>query len=146
MISDLYIPATSRSPEISMSATGTVRISGRLIPYETDEFFAPLFEWSEEYCREPAEETVIEISIEFTSGPNHAKLYRLLTKLQEVTAAGKKMTVIFTYETDDEYMMDLGLHWTKLLKVPVRMIQVETLVLPEMKREPSVGNTTQPAE
>ena len=146
MISDLYIPATSRSPEISMSATGTVRISGRLIPYEPDEFFARLFEWSEEYCREPAEETVIEISIEFTSGPNHTKLYRLLTKLQEVTAAGKKMTVIFTYETDDEYMMDLGLHWTKLLKVPVRMIQVETLVLPEMKREPSVGNTTQPAE
>jgi hypothetical protein len=82
MISDLFIPATTRSPEISMSATGAIRISGRLIPSETDEFFAPLFEWSEEYCREPAEETVIEISIEFTSGPNHAKLYRLLTKLQ----------------------------------------------------------------
>ena len=81
MISDLFIPATTKSPEISLSANGTIRISGRCIPYEPDEFFAPVMEWASAYSLEPAEETVIDISIEYISGTNSAKLYRFLTKL-----------------------------------------------------------------
>jgi len=146
MISDLYIPATQRSPEISMSATGTVRISGRLIPYEPDEFFAPLMDWASGYCQEPAGETVIEASIEYTSGTNRAKLYRLLTKLKEVTSAGKKMTVNFVYEADDDDMRDLGLQLSELLEVPVNMIPVEKLKLPEMKKAPYPGENIQSAE
>ena len=146
MISDLFIQATTKSPEISMSATGVIRISGRFIPYEPDEFFAPLFEWVESYCREPAEETVIEASIEYINGTNHGKLYRLLMKLKEVTLAGKKMTINCTYEADDDQMRDLGLHWADLLKMPVNLIPVEKLDLPEMKRVSSEGNKIQSAE
>ena len=146
MTSDLIIPATTKSPEISMSATGTIRISGRCIPYEPDEFFAPLFEWTEEYCREPAEETVIEASLEYINGTNQGKLFRLLTKLKEVTSTGRKMAINFTYEADDDQMRDLGLYWADMLKIPVNMISVENLPLPEMKRPPAAGNNIQPAE
>lgn len=146
MISDLYIPATSRSPEISMSATGTVRISGRLIPYEPDEFFAPLMDWASVYCMEPAEETVIEASIEYTNCTSHGKLYRLLMKLKEVTLSGKKMTINYTYEADDDDMRDLGLHWSELFKVPVNLIPVEKLKLPEMKKTTPPIDNIQSAE
>lgn len=146
MISDLFIPATTKTPEISMSATGILRISGRCIPYEPDEFFAPLFEWAEGYCRQPAEETVIEASLEYINGTNQGKLFRLLTKLKEVTSTGKKMAINFTYETDDDQMRDLGLYWAEILKMPVNMIPVETLILPEMKRPPAAGNNIPSAE
>lgn len=146
MISDLFIPATTKSPEIFMSATGIFRISGRCIPYEPDEFFAPLFEWADGYCREPSGETVIEASIEYINGTNHGKLYRLLTKLKEVTSSGKKMVINFTYEADDDQMRDLGLHWADMLKMPVNMISVEKLHLPEMKRPSATGNNIQPSE
>jgi hypothetical protein len=146
MISDLYIQATQRSPEISMSATGTIRISGRLIPYEPDEFFAPLMDWASGYCKEPAEETVIEASIEYTNCTNHGKLYWFLMKLKEVTLSGKKMTINYTYEADDDDMRDLGLYWSELFKVPVNMIQVEKLKLPEMKKAPYPGENIQYAE
>ena len=146
MISDLFIQATTKTPEISMSATGIFRISGRCIPYEPDEFFEPLFGWAEEYCREPAEETVIEASIEYINGTNHGKLYRLLTKLKEATSSGRKMVINFTYEADDDQMRDLGLYWAEILKVPVNMIPVETLILPEMKRPPAAGNNIPSAE
>lgn len=146
MISDLFIQATSKTPEISMSATGILRVSGRCIPDEPDEFFAPLFEWAEGYCREPAEETVIEASIEYISGTNHGKLYRLLTKLKEATSSGRKMVINFKYEADDDQMRDLGLYWAEILKVPVNMIPVETLILPEMKRPPAAGNNIPSAE
>lgn len=146
MINDLYIQATNRSPEVCLSASGRIRISGRCIPENPDEYFAPVMDWVSRYCEEPAEETVIEASIDYINGTNQGKMFWLLTKLKGVTASGKKMVINFTYEADDDHMCDLGLYWAEILKMPVNMIPVETLDLPEMKRPPAVGNTIPPAE
>ena len=146
MISELFIRATLYSPEISLSGNGRITISGRCIPREPDEFFAPLMDWAASYCQEPAEETVIEVSIEYINGTNHGKLYKFLTKLKEVTSTGKKMAINFYYESDDEQMRDVALQWAELLKVPVNMIPVEKLDLPEMKRMPAGENNIQSAE
>ncbi|MFZ2338199.1 MAG: hypothetical protein WAW07_00570 [Bacteroidales bacterium] len=42
MISDLFIQATKSSPEITLLANGRISISGRCIPREPDDFFAPV--------------------------------------------------------------------------------------------------------
>ena len=146
MISELFIRAALYSPEISLSGNGRITISGRCIPREPDEFFAPLMDWAASYCQEPAEETIVEVSIEYINGTNHGKLYKFLTKLKEVTFTGKKMAINFNYESDDEQMRDVGLQWTELLKVPVNMISVGKLDLPDMKGLPADGNKTQSAE
>ena len=146
MPNDLFIPATRRSPEISMSSKGTVRIRGRFIPFEPDEFFAPLFEWAEGYIREPAEETLIETAIEYINGTNYGKLRKLMLKLTEIIASGRKVAINYIYEIDDEQMLDIGMQWTELLKVPVNMIPVGKLDLPDMKGLPADGNKTQSAE
>ena len=146
MISDLYIQATTRSPEVSMSSGGRIKISGRCIPENPDEFFAPVMDWVTGYCLEPAEETVIDISIEMISGTNSGKLYWFLKKLKEVTSSGKKVTVKYTYEEDDEQMYHLAMFWAEQLKLPVEMIPVETLDLPEMKKAPFNGTNSKSAE
>ena len=105
-----------------------------------------MIKWAEGYCLEPADETVIEASIDYINGTNQGKLYKLLVELKEATSSGKKMVINFTYEADDDQMHDLGLYWAELLKMPVNMIPVETLVLPEMKPAPSAENNKQPAE
>ena len=136
MISDLFIPATNKSPEICLSANGKITISGRCIPYEPDEFFAPLLEWASGYCLEPAEETVIDLSIEYISGTNSGKLYRFLTKLKEITLAGKKLVINFIYETDDDFMEDYGHDLSERLALPVTMNPVEKLTSPVMVKTP----------
>ncbi len=136
MISDLFISATTKSPEICLSANGTIRISGRCIPYEPDEFFAPVLEWASGYCLEPAEETVIDLSIEYISGTNSGKLYRFLTKLKEITLAGKKLVINFIYETDDDFMEDYGHDLSERLALPVTMNPVEKLTSPVMVKTP----------
>ncbi len=146
MISDLFIPATTKSPEISLSANGTIRISGRCIPYEPDEFFAPVMEWASAYSLEPAEETVIDISIEYISGTNSAKLYRFLTKLKEVTASGKKIAINFTFEADDDWMNDYGIALQERMNIPINMIAVEKLTSPVMVASPPYKSNNLPSE
>jgi len=146
MISDLFIPATTKSPEISLSANGTIRISGRCIPYEPDEFFAPVMEWASVYSLEPAEETVIDISIEYISGTNSAKLYRFLTKLKEVTASGKKIAINFTFEADDDWMNDYGIALQERMNIPINMIAVEKLTSPVMVASPPYKSNNLPSE
>jgi len=146
MISDLFIPATNKSPEISLSANGTIRISGRCIPYEPDEFFAPVMEWASVYSLEPAEETVIDISIEYISGTNSAKLYRFLTKLKEVTASGKKIAINFTFEADDDWMNDYGIALQERMNIPINMIAVEKLTSPVMVASPPYKSNNLPSE
>ena len=146
MISDLFIPATTKSPEISLSANGTIRISGRCIPYEPDEFFAPVMEWASVYSLEPADETVIDISIEYISGTNSAKLYRFLTKLKEVTASGKKIAINFTFEADDDWMNDYGIALQERMNIPINMIAVEKLTSPVMVASPPYKSNNLPSE
>lgn len=146
MISDLFIPATTKSPEISLSANGTIRISGRCIPYEPDEFFAPVMEWASVYSLEPADETVIDISIEYINGTNSGKMYWFLRKLKEVTALGKKIGINFTFEADDDWMNDYGIALQEQLKIPVNMIAVEKLTSPVMVASPPYKSNNLPSE
>ena len=146
MISDLFIPATNKSPEISLSAKGTIRISGRCIPYEPDEFFAPVMEWASAYCLDPADETVIDISIEYINGTNSGKMYWFLRKLKEVTALGKKIGINFTFESDDDWMNDYGVALQERLNIPVSMIAVEKLNSPVMVASPPYKSNNLPSE
>lgn len=146
MISDLFIQATRSSPEISLSANGRITFSGRCIPREPDEFFAPVMDWASGYCLEPAEETVIDISIEYISGTNSGKLYRFLTKLKEVTLAGRKIVINFTYEADDDWMKDYGLDLHNRLAIPFNMLAVEVMTSPVMADSPPYKSHNLPAE
>ena len=136
MISDLFIHATTSSPEISLSANGRITISGRCIPQDSDEFFAPVLEWASAYSLEPAGETVIDISIEFTNGTNGAKIFRFMKKLKEVILAGNKMVINYAYETEDESMQEYGEYLQKQLEIPFIMNAVEKLTSPEMVKRP----------
>ena len=146
MISDLFIQATWYSPEITLLANGRISISGRCIPREPDEFFAPVMDWASAYSLEPAEETVIDISIEYINGTNSGKMYWFLRKLKEVTALGKKIEINFTFEADDEWMNDYGLAIQEQLKIPVNMIVVEKLNSPVMVPTPPYKSNNLPSE
>ena len=146
MISDLFIPATNKSPEICLSANGKITISGRCIPYEPDDFFAPVMEWASSYCLEPAEETVIDLSIEYINCTNSGKLYRFLKKLKEGTLPGKKLVINFIYETDDDFMEDYGHDLSERLALPVTMNPVEKLTAPVTVKAPPYKSIEPPSE
>lgn len=146
MISDLFIQATRSSPEITLQPNGRISISGRCIPREPDEFFAPVMDWASAYILEPAEETVIDISIEYINGTNSGKMFWFLRKLREVTALGKKIGINFTYEADDDWMNDYGLALQEQLKIPVNMIAVEKLNSPVMVASPPYKSKNLPSE
>jgi len=141
MISDLFIQATKSSPEITLLANGRISISGRCIPREPDEFYAPVMDWASEYCREPAEETVIDLSIEYLNCTNSGKIYWFLQKLKDVTLAEKKLVINYLYEADDEDMRDYGASLQESLNLPVNIQPVEKLMLPVMTgTDPSISN------
>lgn len=146
MISDLYIPATNKSPEISLSANGKITISGRCFPTEPNEFYTPVMDWASEYCREPAEETVVDLSIEYLNCTNSGKIYWFLQKLKEVILAEKKLVINYLYEADDEDMRDYGATLQESLKHPVNIQPVDKLILPDMTGKPPSQSNNLPSE
>ena len=146
MISDLYIPATNKSPEISLSANGKITISGRCFPTEPNEFYTPVMDWASEYCREPAEETVVDLAIQYLNCPNRGKLYWFLKKLLEVTLADRKLVINYLYEADDEDMREYGATLQESVKHPVNIQPVDKLILPDMTGKPPSQSNNLPSE
>jgi hypothetical protein len=59
------ISLTKNTPEVILDKKGTIKLTGRLIPENAEDFFNPIEQWINEYFNNPAEITSVEISIEY---------------------------------------------------------------------------------
>ena len=77
-MNNLLIESTKKTPEVSMTIDGRLKISGRSIPEDATKFYDQLFEWIFFYCLEPSEVTTLDIELEyFNSGSSKALLHIL---------------------------------------------------------------------
>ena len=56
---------TKNTPEVILDPNGIIKITGRLIPENAEDFFIPIEKWIDEYFKNPAEITCVEISLEY---------------------------------------------------------------------------------
>ena len=56
---------TKNTPEVILDPQGTIKLTGRLISENAEDFFNPIEEWINEYFKNPADITTVEICIEY---------------------------------------------------------------------------------
>jgi len=104
---DLIIKATDKSMAVDISY-GILNFKGRSILTDPKVFFDPISSWVSKYLRDPADETVINIKLEYIDTASTQALYQILRELSSVRKKGLVFMVNWHIEDDDPEMKELG--------------------------------------
>lgn len=121
---ELRIEPGRNTPEIVLNPEGYIRIKGRSIHENAEEFYEPVIAWLNEYVSNPADVTVVDISIEYFNSPSARTLIRILQKLVYVAVKNKKYVFNWFYEEGDEDILERGEYFSSILSVPFNFIKL----------------------
>ncbi|OQX27627.1 MAG: hypothetical protein BWK80_04315 [Desulfobacteraceae bacterium IS3] len=110
---NLKIRATKYTPEIIFDCENDqLEIRGESYPENIAEFYAPVFEWIEKYLEalDDREVTVNMELIYFNSSSSKIFL-DFFELLDGATEKGKKITVNWIYEADDDDTLEFGVEF-----------------------------------
>jgi len=126
-MNNFSLEGSPKSPLVDLNAeTGTLRISGRSIPENAREFYRPMIDWVEEYSTSPKADTILEICLEYFNTSSSKALFDLFKAAEYMHQNGKsKVVVKWKYENDDWEMRDAGLEYSRIIQIPVEMIEFE---------------------
>jgi hypothetical protein len=123
----LIISTTKCTPEVILDPKGTIKITGRLIPENAEDFFDPIEEWINEYFDNPAAITCIEIYLEYINSVGTRYLLDLIRKITHIKLLkdNKKFIIKWYYKDEDEDILEKGTFFSSNLGVPFNFIKID---------------------
>jgi len=121
----LILP-TKNTPEVILDPKGTIKITGRLIPENAEDFFNPIEAWINEYFCNPAEITCVEIYLEYINSVGTKYLLDLIHKITHIHLRknNKKFIINWYYKDEDEDILEKGTFFSSDLDVPFNFIKI----------------------
>jgi len=120
------LSSTKSTPEVILDPKGTIKLTGRLIPENAEDFFNPIEEWINEYFKNPAEITTVEICIEYINSTGTTYLLDIIHKITHIHLQKntKKFIINWYYKDEDEDMLEKGRFFSSDLNVPFNYIRI----------------------
>lgn len=105
---DLNIARTTTTPEIRYHGdSGVLTISGESYPENSFDFYAPVLEWLGRTL--PTLPGLrLEVSVSYMNSSSIKCMLDILDAIGEAHATGKKVEVVWNYETDNPRALDLA--------------------------------------
>jgi hypothetical protein len=116
---------TDKTPFIHLK-DGLIAISGRSIPEDPEKIFKSTHQWIAEYVKKPANQTEVNIQIEYSDTGSTINIYKILTKLVKCRNSNYNIEMVFNwiYEKDDEEIIELGKFMESKLNVMFNYIMI----------------------
>ncbi len=115
----LRIEATSCSPFIEFIAdSGALRIEGESYPENSFDFYAPVFNWLEEYLQEPAAAVVLDIDVSYLNTSSIKCMIDVLEMLDNAHRDGKTASVRWHYDGDNDRALDMAEEFKEDVTLP----------------------------
>ena len=122
----LIISATNESPGINFDKEiGKFMLFGKSYPEGARNFFDPVFLWLEEYLKQPNEETIFEVRLDYYNSATSTMLLEMLYLLEKIVKKGKKVTVKWNHLEIDDDMLDAGKEYSEMVKIPFEFVVIE---------------------
>lgn len=109
---DLNIAATNNTPDVSMSASGSIKISGKSLPENANKFYLPLIRWIRDL---QSEKVSAHVELEYVNSSSTKKLLEIFRSVDKNPLV-KEFTVNWFYDVDDEDSYENGKILEELLK------------------------------
>ncbi|MBF0450465.1 MAG: DUF1987 domain-containing protein [Candidatus Magnetomorum sp.] len=126
-MNNLEIPKTKTSPEIKFNiSTHELSIKGESFPENTSEFYAPVFEWLEEYLASVTDQTIIvNIELMYFNSSSSKVLMDLFDMLEESVKEGKNITVHWRYDEENEMAVEYGEDFMEdIVSLPFHLVKI----------------------
>lgn len=111
--------AETRTTPAVLIDQGEITIKGRSIPEDSFEFYEPVLEACTKYVRKPARHTSVSIHLEYVNSGSKKFLTNILTVLEKSYLDGNGYDITWTYDSDDEAILDLGNDLKGIIKIPL---------------------------
>jgi len=115
----LIISGTQESPGINFDKDNNkFIIFGKSFPEEAKRFFDPVFIWLEEYLKNPNEETIFEVRLEYYNSASSTMLLEIFYTFEKLVEEDKKVSVIWNYLEIDDDMLEAGKEYEEMVNIP----------------------------
>jgi hypothetical protein len=114
----LNIAEAQSTPKVVLDKTyGRFEITGNSLPEDVLGFYAPIFNWIEEYIKIPNQHTEIHIKLNYFNSSSSKAILDILTMLEPIINTGRTVEVVWHYLDLDEDMLSTGKEFEEILKV-----------------------------
>lgn len=121
---EFRLQQSKNTPEITLLPTGLIKIRGRSIHENVTEFFEPVENWVEDYVKNPADLTCVDIMLEYFNSASARVLITLFQTITRVTIKNKKYIFNWYYEDGDDDILERGEYFASVLNVTFNFIKV----------------------
>jgi len=120
------ISPTKNTPKVILDPKGMFKLTGRLISENPLDFFNSIEEWLNEYLKNPAEITFVEICLEYINSVGTKYLLNIIHEIVNIHLQNnkKKFVINWYYKEEDEDMREKGTFFSSVLKVPINFIKI----------------------
>jgi SiaC family regulatory phosphoprotein len=120
------ISPTKNTPEVILDLKGNIKLTGRLISENAEDFFNPIEEWINEYFNNPAEITSVDVCIEYMNSAGTKYLLGIIHKITHIHLGknNKRFIINWYYKDEDEDMLEIGRFFSSDLDVPFNFIKI----------------------
>jgi hypothetical protein len=121
---NLRIEATKSTPETELNRDGFIRIRGRSVFSDNDNYCCQVDNWVNEYLNSPADVTCIDFRFEYLPTSSTKFYIALIQKIVVVTLMKKQYLINWYYDEGDDDIHEKGEYISSILNIPVNFIRI----------------------
>ncbi|MGK7396903.1 MAG: DUF1987 domain-containing protein [Candidatus Cyclobacteriaceae bacterium M3_2C_046] len=122
-----FLKPSPKTPEIKFDIEKSLfEVSGRSIPENSIDFYKPVLEWLDQYIKHPNSETTLEIKLEYFNTSSSKCLVDIFRRFEKLHIEGKKVSILWYYEDEDEDMLESGEDFKGIIKMPLQLVKLST--------------------
>ncbi|WHH58518.1 DUF1987 domain-containing protein [Petroclostridium sp. X23] len=124
----LYIEQTKGTPQVDFNPdTGILILKGQSYPENAFKFYEPIFKWTEEFLEQVHGQITIEIdfSLPYINSSSSKCIMMLLDKFEDAFNEGKKVTINWYYDEDNESSFECAEEFKEDLTLPFYILKAD---------------------
>ncbi|UCH15033.1 MAG: DUF1987 domain-containing protein [Bacteroidales bacterium] len=115
----LIIQGGENSPSVILNKQeNNFEISGRSLPEEVIGFYSPVMNWLEKYVRDPNDNTLFRLKLDYINSASQRAIQELLTILEKIKIQGKDVEIDWYFMADDDDMKEAGEEYSETIDIP----------------------------
>lgn len=125
-IDPLIIDKTSKTPGIIFDpGNNRFEISGRSLPENVVKTYEPVLHWIDNNIGKISGDIEFIFKVDYLNSASAKMISLILSKLEEFYKSGIPIEVKWYYNTDDDDIQSEGEIYSKLKKIPIKLIGVD---------------------
>lgn len=123
----LIIKSTPKTPDVHFeNNSGVFEIKGMSCAEYALEFYKQIFDWLDNYIKEPHSKTIVNIQFKYFNTSSAKCILQMLERFVTLKNNGNEVELIWHYVKNDEQMLDDGENYSEILGIPFKMKEVNS--------------------